>query len=284
MTTFTHTANPALYREVGIEAQTRDQVLIHLDQEKIPAFPENITGTIQVGTTLSCAGKVYTIEYDETDLDGSGVEFIEEDDVDSVEVVSEARVYLENSCVRYDVAQTLTEDQQQRARENIGVVGSGSETFLLLESSPLNESIFAVGDVPSYVRISGEGLTDALGNPIQTPYLYVLEEMQGEYPRYSLGDAFYLEHDSLLEQWLLVVAAARWIGFSNDPDFTSITTWVPDGDNTGSPAVEAVDFTAGYLGQTAFVVQNDTIVEKWLCVSESPTTWRQQLLGLPEEV
>jgi hypothetical protein len=93
MTTLTgYVVNPALYREVGIEAQPGDQVEIYLDQEKVPGFPEFILGTIQNPVTTVCGGTSYSIEYDEGDLDGTGVEFIEGDDIVSVVVVSEARV------------------------------------------------------------------------------------------------------------------------------------------------------------------------------------------------
>lgn len=93
MTTLTgYVASPALYREVGIEAQPGDQVEIYLDQVKVPGFPEFIVGTIQNPVTVVCGGTSYPIEYDETDLAGSGVEFIEGDDILSIVVVSEARV------------------------------------------------------------------------------------------------------------------------------------------------------------------------------------------------
>lgn len=93
MTTLTgYVVNPALYREVGIEAQPGDQVEIYLDQDRVPGFPEFILGTIQNPVTAVCGGTSYDIEYDEADLDGSGVEFIADDDIVSTVVVSEARV------------------------------------------------------------------------------------------------------------------------------------------------------------------------------------------------
>ncbi len=105
MTTLTgYTVNPALYREIGIEAQPGDQVEIYLDQEKVPGFPEFIVGTIQNPITAVCGGTSYSIEYDEADLEGSGVEFIEGDDIVTVVVVSEARMLFDQEVILRDAA------------------------------------------------------------------------------------------------------------------------------------------------------------------------------------
>lgn len=85
--------NPALYQSVGIEAQAGDQVELFLDQTIAdPDLPVSIIGTIQPGMTRTCAGTAYSIEYDETDLDESGVDLLTPDMVLSAEIVSEAQV------------------------------------------------------------------------------------------------------------------------------------------------------------------------------------------------
>lgn len=94
MTTLTgYIVNPALYQSVGIEAQAGDQVELFLDQTIAdPDLPESIIGTIQPGATRTCAGTSYDIEYDETDLDESGVDLLTPDMILSAEIVSEAQV------------------------------------------------------------------------------------------------------------------------------------------------------------------------------------------------
>ena len=142
MTTLTgYVASPALYREVGIEAQPGDQVEIYLDQVKVPGFPEFIVGTIQNPVTVVCGGTSYPIEYDEADLAGSGVEFIENDDVDTVIVVSEARVLF------------TAEAAAREAAEDVLRADYGPTPVHIRQSSPLNVTGTALTD--SSLSITG---------------------------------------------------------------------------------------------------------------------------------
>ena len=134
--------NPALYREVGIEAQPGDQVELYLNQDAVPGFPEFIVGTIQNPVTTVCGGTSYDIEYDEADF--SAVEDVEElvpDLVSSVVVVSEARVLFAaeqaareaaddslqdqiDECVRF-TPQTLSTEEAAIALSNLKLASNG---------------------------------------------------------------------------------------------------------------------------------------------------------------
>jgi len=78
---------PALYRSPDglIEALVGDQVKIYLDQVAQPGYPEYILGVIQQPITTICESRSYIFEYDEADIGGDTLDYV---DILSVVTVS----------------------------------------------------------------------------------------------------------------------------------------------------------------------------------------------------
>lgn len=75
----------------GDEAAIGDTVVLSLDQEYNSDFPETITGQISKLTKVSCGSETsYDIEYDETDIAGSGVTFLRSEDITDYSVLNQA--------------------------------------------------------------------------------------------------------------------------------------------------------------------------------------------------
>jgi len=86
----------ALYQGgTGPEAQVGDQVVLYLNTEANPAFPDSIIGVIQhpIAKVQCNEATSYDIEYDETDIDGAAA-FIRPDDVVDSEVFVAATLFI----------------------------------------------------------------------------------------------------------------------------------------------------------------------------------------------
>lgn len=293
MTTLTgYVASPALYREVGIEAQPGDQVEIYLDQVKVPGFPEFIVGTIQNPVTVVCGGTSYPIEYDEADLAGSGVEFIEGDDILSIVVVSEARVLFDLSV--HTIPQSLSSGEKLQARSNIGIAEPLYGPFLIdgltLYNYPQDEF---------YVSFSITGLSGGANGVYTlasgTYYGYDLYVQTGATVAISdnttlTGDGRIMFRSGTDGNWYLAMITAGVISdllyterpeaVTMDDDLTTnpyhISTWY-DYSTSDALAVTVSNLvtsagTAGVPGQLAF---GDTggLRAVWMCSQVAPYRW-----------
>lgn len=308
MTTLTYTVSPALYREVGIEAQAGDQVEIYLDQAKVPAFPNFILGVIQNPVVLTCGGKQYSIEYDETDLAGTGVEFLEADDVDSVVVVSEARV-LFGQCVNV-VAQNLSEEQKVQALQNMGVgktllrfLPPGDELIIQFSfaltntSTEVNGLYNYIGDLAGMQCFGRDGetvsVTDGVlaGNgmicyaPLPVPansfpvwvFASVLEGTVGDWFCLAFDDSgqYFFGSPDQVTQWKLYNETDAIV-----PEVFEVTA--RSGQETFPIAGELQSgrFTPGLLGQLAVVYTENIFLgdplgfHTYQCYQENPVRWK----------
>lgn len=71
-----------LQGETGEVAAVGDTIVLYLDETYNPGFPASINGTIDSATLVNCdSATSYDVEYDEADLEGSGVSFLRPEDV-----------------------------------------------------------------------------------------------------------------------------------------------------------------------------------------------------------
>lgn len=281
--------NPALYQEVGgTEAQPGDQVRLWLDQTIAdPDLPESILGVIQNPILLTCAGTSYSVEYDETDLDASGVDLLTPDMVLSVDVVSEAEVLFAHS-VRFDIDQNLTDAQRLQARDNIGLPEP-----LLLYNFPEDEALLQLTLALNNISPLN-GLYDYVGNYLDLP---MFAHIGGNVT--VSGNVISGTGNAIIPiagipgtsnpAWMIatVVAGTPTPAYtSNNSDTTPfvflptfVETWY-DGD-TGDPLVPiecaatevSTTHTVGKANQLAITHVNGAWV-LYLCFQENPIRWK----------